>query len=269
MEAQFARFGLSSRYTRFRAIDGSSAAMPQRAAIRASESAAFLSHMTVLEGSHPHKTPIHILEDDALVSAHSQPVIEQAIATGLFERFDVLFTDTLVSPHLGMLKAMKSTFDRIGLISRPLQLTDLQVIDLAQQDFACLTSYVVAPRSVNRILQLYRTEWEAGPEKPADLFIRDCVHAGKLRAALLFPFVTGFRLDEIAASTIAAGAPFSGPSVMVLAVLRHLFFVDRDLNFAKSCLDAVTSANRRTTNRHHDMIAQALEFVLSDDFQQF
>ena len=119
------------------------------------------------------------------------------------------------------------------------------------------------------MLEIYRAEWENGPTKPADLFIRDCVFAGKLRAALLFPFVTGFRLDEVAASTIGAGTPVAGPSVMVLAVLRYLFFVDRDLNFAKSCLDAVTRENRRMTNLHHEMIVQALEFVLSDDFQQF
>jgi hypothetical protein len=95
------------------------------------------------------------------------------------------------------------------------------------------------------------------------------VQNGRLRAGLLFPFVTSFDLGEVAASTIGAGTAASGPSVMVLAVLRYLFFVKRDLSYAKACLDAATQQNRRTTGPHHAMIAQALEFVLSADFQQF
>jgi GR25 family glycosyltransferase involved in LPS biosynthesis len=268
MEAEFAKYGLTGRYRRFSAIDGSSAAIPPRATIQSGEAAAFLSHMRALEEAGS-KGTVHILEDDALLSEHMQPVIEEAITGGLLDRFDILFTDTLVSPHLGMLKAVKSSFDKIAITPRRLRLANLQIIDLAQQNFACLTSYIVAGRSVERLLELYRIEWRNGPAKPVDLFVRDCVLVGKLRAALLFPFVTGFRLDEVAASTIGAGAALAGPSVMVLAVLRYLFFVGRDLKTAKSCLDAATRKNRRPTNPHHDMIAQALEFVLSDDFQQF
>jgi hypothetical protein len=104
---------------------------------------------------------------------------------------------------------------------------------------------------------------------PVDIFIRDCVRAGRLRAAVLFPFVTSFRLEEIAGSTIAAGSPATKPAVMVLAVLRYLFFVGRDLALAKSCLDAATQQNRRETNAHHRMIVQALEFILSADFEEF
>jgi len=269
MEAQLDKYGLTHRYRRFCAVDGSSAAMPASAKIQPGESAAFLSHMRALEEARSRKSQVHILEDDALLSQHLQPVLDEAIARGLLDRFDILFTDTFVSPHLGMLKALKSSFDKIATPAHGLRLSDMQVLDLAQHNFACLTSYIVAARSIERVVDLYRMEWHNGPAKPADLFIRDCVLAGKLRAALLFPFVTGFRLDEVAASTIAAGTSLTGPSVMVLAVLRYLFFVGRDLDFAKSCLDAATRENRRTTNRHHDMIVQALEFVLSDDFQQF
>jgi hypothetical protein len=86
---------------------------------------------------------------------------------------------------------------------------------------------------------------------------------------LLFPFVTSFDLAEVAESTIAAGTAASGPSVMTLAVLRYLFFVKRDLAYARNCLDAATRNNRTPTDSHHDMIAQALEFILSADFQQF
>jgi GR25 family glycosyltransferase involved in LPS biosynthesis len=269
MEAQLTRYDLANRYGRFSAIDGISLNLA-RSTVTAGEAGAFISHARVLEETRSHRTPVHILEDDALLSQHVQPVIEQAIAAGLLERFDIVFTDSLLNVHLGMLKSLKAAFDRVAMEQRrPLRFGDLQVIDLAQQNFACMTSYVVGAASKERVCALYRQEMENGPTRPVDLFIRDCVLAGKLRAGLLFPFVTSFRLDEVAASTIGAGAPVARPSVMVLAVLRYLFFMDRDLAYAKSCLDAATRQTRRPTDPHHDMIVQALEFVLSDDFQQF
>jgi len=269
METQLAAYGLKDRYTRLSAADGSNLVLA-RSPLKPGEAGAFLSHARALEEGRGRGPAIHILEDDALLSEHVRPVIEDAIAAGLFERFDILFTDTFVNAHLGMLKGLKAAFDSVELPpSRPLRLSDLQVIDLARENFACLTSYVVGASSVEKMLGLYRVELENSPARPVDLFIRDSVLAGKLRAALLFPFVTSFRLDEVAMSTIAAGTETAKPSVMVLAVLRYLFFAGRDLAYAKSCLDAATRENRTPTNPHHDMMVQALEFILSADFQEF
>ena len=269
MEAQLARYGVGGRYARFAAIDGSVLKLA-RSMVTPGEAGAFVSHASVLDQARSRNVPVHILEDDALLSEHVQRVIEQATAAGLFERFDILFTDSLLSVHLGMLKSLKAIFDKFAISPpHPLKFTDMQVIDLAHQNFACLTSYVVGAKSIERMSALYRQEIEIGPTRPVDIFIRDCVLAGKLRAALLFPFLTSFRLDEVAASTIGAGAAAAKPSVMVLAVLRYLFYINRDLAYAKSCLDAATRENRQPTDPHHAMMVQALDFILSGDFQQF
>ena len=268
MEVQLAAFGLKDNYSRFAGIDGSALAA-SGSRIKPGELGAFHSHLRALESVMGGGFPLHLLEDDALLSEYVKPVIEDAIAARLFDRFDILFTDTFIPPHLGMLRALKGAFDNIAVSQRPLRLQDLQVLDLARENFACLTSYVVGPAALEKIVALCRTELANGPGKPIDLFLRDCVHAGRLRAGLLFPFITSFDLAEVAGSTIAAGSPMSAPSVMVLAVLRYLFFVKRDLNYAKTCLDAATKQNRRAADPHHEMMAQALEFVLSADFQQF
>jgi hypothetical protein len=268
MEAQLAEFGLNDRYARFAAIDGS-ALGASGSRVKPGELGAFHSHMRALESAASDGRAIHILEDDALLSQAVRPVIEDAIAARLFDRFDIVFTDTFIPPHVGMLKALKSVFDRVTDLPRDLRLADLQVLDLARENFACLTSYVVGANAIEKIAALYRAELASGPAKPIDLFLRDCAHAGRLRAGLLFPFVTSFDLADAAASTIGAGTTASGPSVMVLAVLRYLFFVKRDLAYAKSCLDAATKQNRRPADPHHEMMTQALEFVLSADFQQF
>ena len=269
MQAQLAALDLADRYARFPAVDGAVLNLAS-SRIGPGETGAFLSHARALEQARALSLPVHILEDDALLSQHVRPVIEDAIAAGLFENFDILFTDIFVNAHVGMLKGLKAAFDSAALpLSRPLRLADLKVLDLARENFACLTSYIVGAKSIDRILALYRAELEKGPSKPVDLFLRDCVSDGRLRAGLLFPFVTSFRLDEIAGSTIAAGSQLAKPSVMVLAILRYLFFVGRDLGYAQACLDAATRQNRRETDSHHAMMAQALEFVLSADFQQF
>ncbi len=270
MDAQIAAFGLTDRYSRFAAVDGSSLP-PSRSGLRQGELGAFFSHMRALEAARsPRDGAIHIMEDDALLSGHVRPVIEDAISAGLFQRFDILFTDILAPPQLGMLKALKSAFDRVEISGRPaLRLSDLQVLDLAGQNFSCLTSYVVGVNAIDRMLALYAEEAKNGPSKPVDLFVRDCIGMGKLRAAFLFPFITSLRLEEIAGSTIGGSTPAANPSVIVLAVLRYLFFVNRDLAKAKAFLDAATKENRRPKNPHHDMIVQALEFVMSADFQEF
>jgi GR25 family glycosyltransferase involved in LPS biosynthesis len=199
MDEQLAALGLKDRYSRFGAVDGSTLP-PSRSELRPGELGAFFSHMRALEAARSSRcAAIHIMEDDALLSEHVRPVIEDSIATGLFQRFDILFTDILAPPHLGMLKALKSALERVDAPSRPaLRLTDLQVIDLAGQNFSCLTSYVVGAKSIDRVLALYTAEAQSGPTKPVDLFVRDCVLSGKLRAAFLFPFITSFRLEEIA-----------------------------------------------------------------------
>jgi hypothetical protein len=269
METQLAQLQLADRYARFPAVDGAAQNL-RSSKIGPGETGAFLSHARVLEQAQQRGLPVHILEDDALLSEHVQPVIEDVVTSGLLDRFEIIFTDTLFNPHLGMLKGLKAAFDSVAPPpSQPLRLADLKVIDLARDNFACLTSYVVGANSMDRIMALYRAELAHGPLKPVDLFLRDCVADGRLRAGLVFPFVTSFRLDEIAGSTIATGTHLAKPSVMVLAILRYLFFVGRDLGYAKSCLDAVTQQNRRKTDPHHDLMVQALEFVLSADFQQF
>ena len=178
----------------------------------------FLSHTRALETALTSGTAVHILEDDALLSEHVRPVVEDAVSSGLFDRFDILFTDTFVSCHIGLLKFLKTRFDATAASpNRPLRLNDLQVMDLAGQNFSCLTSYAVGRKSIERVHALCRQELASGPRMPVDLFIRDCVNTGKLRAACVAPFVTSFELDEIAGSTIVEDAASPRPSVMVLA----------------------------------------------------
>jgi GR25 family glycosyltransferase involved in LPS biosynthesis len=268
MERQLDRYGLAPFYTRFPAIDGASLNSP-RSTINKGETGCFHSHYRALLSARARGTFVHIVEDDAVLSGSVRPVIEQAIAMNLFEQFDVVFTDTFVAPHLGMLKFLKSSFDELPA-TRPLKLENLKVVDLANQNFSCLTSYVVSPKATDRLLALYQQEIALGPRAPVDLFVRSAVNAGQLRAACLFPFITSFALDEVAKSTLDERSEKTDrPGVMVLAALRYSFFADRDLDVAKRHLDAATISARNKSDDHRRLIVEALEFVMSDEFKEF
>lgn len=268
MERQLDRLDLSSLYARFPALDGATLNSP-RSEIGKGENGCFQSHYRALLSARARGTFVHMIEDDAVLSPSMRPVIEQAIMQNVFDQFDVLFTDTFVAPHLGMLKFLKSSFEELPA-TRPLALNHLKVVDLANQNFACTTSFVVGAKAIDRVLALYQQEIALGPRTPIDLFLRAAVSAGQLRAACLFPFVTSFDLNEAAQTTVTETSETAKrPSVMVLAALRYSFFVDRDLETAKRTLSAATAGVRAKGDEHRALIGQALDFILSDEFKEF
>jgi hypothetical protein len=87
---------------------------------------------------------------------------------------------------------------------------------------------------------------------------------------LHFPFITSGRIEDVVASTIAdQGERVGRPSAIVMAVLRYLFFVGRNLDYAQRVLDAATKGPRKPTDRHHALLMQITEFVMSPDFEEF
>ena len=268
MEKQLDRLGLSSIYARFPALDGATLNSP-RSAIKPGENGCFQSHYRALMSARAKGKCVHMVEDDALLSENVRPVIEQAIAQNVFDQFDVVFTDIFVPPHLGIVKFLKAAVDELPA-SRPLKLSDLKVVDLADQNFACTTSFVVGAKSIDRVLALYQQEIALGPRAPLDLFLRSAANARQLRAACLFPFITSFNLDEVAGSTLHARSERSvEPSVVVLAALRYSFFVDRDIAAARRYLDAATTAALTKRDEHRALIGDVLDFIVSDAFKEF
>ena len=270
MQAQLDELGITPAYARFAATDGSKIARQPGCKITAGEEGAFRSHTEAIREASLHSAPLHVLEDDALLSSATQPVISEAIAAGLLDRFDILFTDSFVRPDLGMLKALIYAFQKCGARkSDRIGLGDLQLFDISRQNFSCLTSYVLAPKALQRLVSLLDAELKSGPRLPVDLFLRQCAQAGKITAGLLAPFVTSFSLGEVRGSTIAAGAQSAKRSVLVLGVLRYIFFIERDLAAAKACLESALTGFAHRTADETQLVVQALQFILSDEFQQF
>jgi GR25 family glycosyltransferase involved in LPS biosynthesis len=266
-EKQLSELGLQSRYGRFPSVDGRQIDT-SRTQLRPGEVGLFLSHCRALESARNRGSCVHVLEDDALLSEHVVPVVSDAVATDVFQQYDLLFTDMMIHCHIAFLKSVKSEFDQIAPRPRPLRFNQLRLIDLSQVFYAGSQSYVVGARSIDKVISVYREEIAKGPTIPVDIFLQQQVLSGRLRAACLFPFITSFRLEDVMTSTIEHETDASSQaSEMVMAVLRYLFFVNADLAHAQRVLDAATRPNRKPADERHALITQATEFVLSDDFQ--
>jgi GR25 family glycosyltransferase involved in LPS biosynthesis len=269
MEAQIAALGLSETYARLPAVEGATLDAPL-SKVKPGELGCFLSHRRALELARSTGKPVHVLEDDTILSADMRSVIEDAISDGLLDRVDLLYLDTFVHCQPLMLKGMKSLFDHVAA-RRPLRLADMQIIDLSQQNFSGTTSYVVGPRASERVLALMHRELASGPRVAFDIFLRETVRAGGLRLSCVFPFLTSLRLDAVNASTLRGEDPnISEASVAALAALRYSFFIDRDLdNVAKPYLEAAIGPRERKPDPHRELMGQVIDFVLSDDFKVY
>jgi GR25 family glycosyltransferase involved in LPS biosynthesis len=271
MEEQLAAYRLSEIYTRFAAVDGKTVPMPQ-SPLKPGEIGVFLSHRNALEQAKATGQCVHILEDDALLTPHLPSVIGDFIAAKLFDQYDFLFTDSVVNCHLGLMKNLKAEFDSIkfpkdGGVFR---LRDLKLMDLARVFFASFQSYVVAVRSIDKVLTLYEQEIANGPKTPIDIFVQQQVLRGNLRAACIFPFITSGRIEDVVDSFIADQGERAGrPSAIVMAVLRYVFFVGRDLDYAQRLLDGATKGPRKPVDRDVALMMQATQFVMSPDFEEF
>src|SRR4051812_423629 len=100
MEAQLRRYGLADRYQRFPAIDDADG-----------QRGCFQSHIGALESAAAGHAS-HVLEDDALLSGYVPQVVEFVVSTGVLDRFDIVFTETLIGPDILELRELKKLFDR-------------------------------------------------------------------------------------------------------------------------------------------------------------
>src|SRR5260221_292101 len=140
MERQFDAFGLGSTYRRFAAFDW--APLPPRPGLRLGERGIFQSHFSVLREGGKSGRPIHIVEDDIILSPYAAPAVNLIVRNGVIDQYDLIFTETLVPPDLRALRQFKSIYDKAMVAGMGLNLAHLQIIDLATLRFSGTTSYV-------------------------------------------------------------------------------------------------------------------------------
>ncbi len=203
MEHEFARFGLAGSYRRLKAIEATPGAI-----------GCYRSHMRALELARNYDTPIHILEDDSILSAALPAFLASPALGELLARFDIVFLDMWVDPHRAVVDLYQSAIDAGERVLS---------LDRSPARVACTSSYVVAPRSVRKVLRLLRHEQDAG--KAIDVVWDEQVKSGKLAAAVTVPFLTGVDLYVGSVSDIQSLMPRNENGRLIQ--LRTRFFVDK------------------------------------------
>lgn len=230
MESQLAALGLSDAYSRFAAVDGQSMTGP---AGRLSPGAlgCFASHVGALRQAIGTGMPVHVLEDDALLSPELAPALKGIVAQGVLNEFDVVYTDVFVpvdSHSLMMYERERRQMVHVEAQTGTETYRGVRLVELRGRAWASLSSYLVADRAVQRVAELLDAELRAGPSRPVDLSVRKHVNAGTIRAACTLPFLTSLDLSLDLDSTVRSSAGAEQRSRLASSLVRHAFYVRPD-----------------------------------------
>jgi GR25 family glycosyltransferase involved in LPS biosynthesis len=213
MEKQLGQAGLSSLYEPFSALDDAPAAASK---LTRREIGRVRSHHAVLSAATADASFVHVVEDNVVFSRHLPMALSASIARGAFDAFDVVHLDAIISPndHTAV-EQLKLAFNAGR---------ELRLIEVKNRRFLAASSYLVNQRSLPKVCEALAAETGGnGPARALDLFYLEESQQGRVRAAVLFPYLTS-----------VAAAPASAAAIpQVEDALRYAFFADFDLKEAR------------------------------------
>ena len=224
MQAQLRELGLTG-IRRLEAIDA--AGLPPAAAgaaVSAGEQACFLSHLAALEAAAPGGFDL-VLEDDALLS-RALPALLRSDALARLEPFDLVFLECLPYTSAPALLALWQSLKRhlpTDAGAPREAAAGVEILDARGLYNWGAVAYLATPRGLRTLPALLREALAAGPAQPLDLTLNRLVHEGRIRAAVLAPFLATPMLDSHARSTIA-DRPRAAENDALGGALRRLFF---------------------------------------------
>jgi GR25 family glycosyltransferase involved in LPS biosynthesis len=219
----------------------------------ASEKGCFISHKTLIREHLSSDGALMVLEDDAAFGATTCQVIDRSLANIKEDDWDIIFTDICV-PDVGTWP------DLVRLRRRLEQTKALQLLSLTRFPFAGATSYILNRRS-KRLLSGLMDQVER-IDTPYDLYLRSLVHQDRLRAFVIFPFVTS--VSEMAdQSSIQASGQASLD--LVLNWFRRSLWTERDLNLSAA---HILPLHERYSSPETLLFAALFEAMLSDKIQR-
>ena len=241
VERQLARLDLADTYVRLPAVDGRK--LKPVGDLNPGIVGCFRSHVAALALARSARGPIHIAEDDIVLSRHLAPFIRHGIGAGLFEDYDVVFLDLWVHPVPDLIKRYFAAAER-ALNHQPLDYARFSVIDLKGTRIGAAASYVIAPSKLGKVRDLLQAELARGPTVPVDHHFSQLTDSGALRTAVVAPFVTTIDLKD--GATSATGTL---PEIehRLFLLLRQAFYVER--NLPGVVIPAMDEYRRRKTYR--------------------
>ena len=213
---------------RVEAIDQEQAAAAPAAAgaISETERACFLSHRQALLDALEAPGHVLILEDDAMFGPNSCVAIEKALGMLGDDGWDLAYADLGIfhAPLMAELIHFRRRVESTG---------DLVLLEPKAMTFAGATAYIVNQHAKQTLLELIHA---STLHIQYDLFLRELIALGKLRARIIFPF-------PLSLSTLADYTQIQQSGMQaadwVFNTFRRFIWADRDLGKACASLDAL------------------------------
>jgi GR25 family glycosyltransferase involved in LPS biosynthesis len=259
IEAEIASIGGSAPYERFAAVEGQTLASHPEVDDRGSLGC-YLSHLEAIKLGAPSGAWLHVLEDDAVVSRFFGGAMAAITQDPQFEQFDVIFTNVMTLMRPRETPIWRALFDRNVSVDAEGFVTAVNVLTaspLRNIEFGLTTSYLVNPRSIERVADMLGRQLKRSPFIPVDYAFDYLSRSGDLTAACTMPFLTAPRLTE--ESTIRPGM---GHLRAAHLYLEWALFADRDPIDLARRLDEAIQAKAPSVTR--DLIAGAYRYLLSD-----
>jgi hypothetical protein len=253
-----AQVGAASRYERCEAIDGRAAAAEHPTNLDSGNLGLWLTHEKLVSsaGASP-GGHLHIIEDDAVLANNIVELLEGILANAdnRFPTWDLLFTDVFLPPQTDLFLLY---LQKLRLYHQSRTYT---MIDLARINFACTTSMVINKASFAKYAGLIGGNWKLG--KPIDIYLRQMVQTGRLKAFLTVPFLTSISSDS-ANSDIRGSLDRSR---RVCDTFRRALFPEADLSSLHREMQALTAGAK--VSPLAALYLNAEMFMLSDQFVHF
>ena len=247
--------GAASRYERVEAVDGRAVAARFKTPLDAGSLGLWLTHEAILQTHRARGQHLHILEDDTVLVSRASQRFEQVLSDAdAGSSWDLLFTDIFVPLSVQTLRLLTEQMERHARSGQYAR------VDLAPIAFASASSLFINKRSIAKYARLIRGKWTRGI--PIDLFIRQLVQEGALRASVTVPFLT-----SIADSAQSDVRGKTDRSRQVCDVFRRGFFEEADHSALLTQMRALTKGARLSDLAA--LFVKAESFSLSDRWTPF
>lgn len=268
LEARLAAVGLADRYERVAAVDGRALDHPT-SQVSPGELGCMASHLHCLAEAGRREAPTHIVEDDAVFTPYTAPILEQILPVALSE-WDVLFCDIVVPLHMTTLYSLLNLYRKCGVDPEapPGQgyPTVVHYLPLKGAPFTGSASYVISPAGARKLAPLIRAHFRRGPTMPFDHLLQVLSDTDKISAVCAVPFLTSVDPEAVIGTTMA-GRGQDTLSALAFFLLRNHFFLGRDQARARALAARLTEALQGA----QDMgpLMEAVRFALSEKFEVF
>ena len=187
------------------------------------EKACYLSQLAAIRASMKQDEPVLILEDDAMFGPHSCPLIDNVLKTVPSDEWDVLFCD--IGPG-----SAQYMFELLSLRKHLARNQECKILSLEGIYFGCATSYIINPKSREKVLALLEKDTI---DIPYDLALRNPIYSGELKGFVIFPFATTISENALYSQIQAKETAYID---FILSFFRMATWVDRDLEECKQNL---------------------------------